>query len=126
MIISGDTASGDAYLALQDGLLKRATSNVVDASNSSFDAVIGSSVIKAMPTAFRRDKRNMRFYVSQNVEQDYRLKLSTRGNGLGDQVLTGMQQVPIFGIPMVGVSLMSDARAILTNLPFSMKRVLLL
>jgi hypothetical protein len=35
LLITGDTASGDAYLALMNGILKRVTSNVVDAQNGS-------------------------------------------------------------------------------------------
>jgi hypothetical protein len=35
LLILGDTASGDAYLALMNGILKRVTTNVVDAQNGS-------------------------------------------------------------------------------------------
>lgn len=115
MIITGDGASGDPFLALHDGILKRATSNVVDAAGASISADLFNDMLKALPTQFRRNRNLMRFYTSMDVEQDYRLALSNRGTPLGDNVLTGTQAVPVFGVPIKGVALMPNANMFFTN-----------
>lgn len=115
LLINGDTASADSFLALQDGILKLSTSNIVNAANTGINAQLISNLTKAMPTKFRRNKNLMRLFVSHDIEQDYRQRLSTRGTDLGDAVLTGSASVPVFGIPMVGVANMPDSSVILTN-----------
>lgn len=115
LAIQGDTTSGDSYLALQDGFLKYFTSNVVDQGGQAIDAEMFNRSIKALPTRYRRNKNILRFYPSSNVEQDYRMKLSSRGTSLGDDILTGNRDVPVFGIPMKGVALMPDGNCLLTN-----------
>lgn len=115
LIIQGDVSSGDPYLALLDGVIKKVTSNVVDAAGTSIDAGVFNDVVKALPTKYRRNRSLMRLYVPMDVEQDYRMKLSSRGTSLGDDVLTGNNPVPVFGIPMRGVALMPQTNLVFTN-----------
>lgn len=115
MVISGDTASGDSFLALQNGVIKLATSNVVNANNSEVTSTILSNTFKAIPTPFRRNKNLMRYFVSHDIHQDYALKLSTRGTNLGDAVLTGDVPLRYNNIPLIGVANMPDSTMILTN-----------
>ena len=125
LILLGDTTSADAYLALHDGYLKRVTSNVVDAANVTINAALFSSTLKALATKYRRNRNAMRFYVSPDVEQDYRLALTSRGTSLGDDILTGNRGVPVFGVPMRGVALMPNANMLFVdpkNLIFGIQR----
>lgn len=115
LLISGDTASGDSYLATQDGVLKLASSNVVDAASAPVSASLFNNMKKAMPTRYRRNLPAMRYYVSMDRESDYRLAVSSRGTDLGDAILTGTQALPVFGVPMKGVALMPAGNALLVN-----------
>lgn len=127
LVILGDTSlnTADPYLDLTDGVLKLATEHVVDADGAAISPAIFNSVLKALPTKYRRNRNAMRFLSSMDVEQDYRLALSTRGTGLGDAILTGQQDVPVFGVPLVGAALMPTANLMFTdpqNLIFGMQR----
>jgi len=117
LVISGDTSlnTADPYLDMTDGVLKLATSHIVDADGASISPAIFNSVLKALPTKYRRNRNAMRFFSSMDVEQDYRLALSTRGTGLGDAILTGQVDVPVFGVPLVGAALMPTTNLLFTN-----------
>jgi HK97 family phage major capsid protein len=116
LLVSGDTASADAYLAAQDGILKRLTTNVVDASAAPISATVFNNMKKAMPTKYRRNLNAMRFYTSMDQESDYRLAVSSRGTSLGDAILTGNTPLPVLGIPMRPVALMPESNGLLINL----------
>jgi HK97 family phage major capsid protein len=115
LIISGDTASGDGYLALMNGVLKRVTSNVVDASGSTIDIDMFNSLKKAVPTRFRRNLGSMRYFASMDRESDYRVSVSARGTPLGDNILTSNTPLPVLGIPMIGAALMPNSNIVLTD-----------
>lgn len=125
LLISGDTGSADGYLALTDGVLKLATSNVVDAKSVAISAALFSDMVKAVPTRYRRNKNAMGFFVTPDVEQDYRLALSNRGTSLGDDLLTGNRALPVFGSPLRPAALMPSANALFTdpqNIVFGIQR----
>lgn len=127
LIITGDTASGDSYLALMDGVLKLATDNVVDAANGTVSASLFNDMLKALPTRYRRNRAAMSFFVAPDVEQDYRLALSSRGTALGDDLLTGNRAVPVFGVPMRGAALMPASNMLFTdpqNVIFGIQRAI--
>jgi len=115
LILLGDTGSGDAYLALMDGVLALTTTNTVDGTDVGVTGQLFNDTIKAMPTQYRRNKNLMRFYNSMDIEQDYRNTVSQRGTDLGDAILTGSNALPVFGVPMRGVALMPDASGLFLN-----------
>lgn len=115
LIILGDTASGDTYLALMNGVIKMVSSNVVDAAGTPISPSIFNNLKKALPTKYRRNLPVMRWYTSMDRESDYRLAVSQRGTGLGDAVLTGNTPLPVLGIPMSGVALMPNQNVLLMN-----------
>jgi HK97 family phage major capsid protein len=78
VIIAGDTASGDAFLAKLDGILKQATSNVVDAALQTTNKSIFRDMLKSIPSEFLRNKKEMRFFTSVDSEIDYRDSLAER------------------------------------------------
>jgi len=95
----------DSYLALQDGWQKISdTGNIVDAENANVGLSIFGKMIRQMPTKFRRNKKNLRFYCCPDVAQLYMEKLSTRATQLGDSAAGGSGIAP-FGIPIVEVPL---------------------
>jgi HK97 family phage major capsid protein len=110
LFINGDTASGDAYLALQEGWLElvRNTGNVVASAGFGQDyQEIFKQLLVAIPDRFKRDLQNFRFYVPQRLEEKYRDVLSARGTPLGDLTLTGTSELRYQGILIKGVPLMA-------------------
>lgn len=117
LAIDGDTASADAYLALQDGIKKtiNGVSHVtVYSGNQVLDKTVFSDLLKALPTKYRRNRGNLVYLVGSNAEQDYRDELTGRNTGLGDKSLTGNDNVSIFGIEVVPVPFLDDNTVILT------------
>lgn len=115
LILRGDTASADSYLALQNGVLKRLTSNIVNGAGLGISPDLFNNTVKALPQRFRRNKSSMRFYLPGDVEQDYRNDQAKRGTNLGDATLVGDAPLQLFGSRATPVALMPDAQAIYTN-----------
>jgi HK97 family phage major capsid protein len=108
VIIQGDTASADTFLAVLDGILKQATSNVVDHSTTRTNKTLFKNMLKAMPSEFLRTKRAMRFFTSIDSEIDYRDFLADRGTVLGDKFLEQDTPVNWSGIPIIDVPLFPE------------------
>jgi len=95
----------DGYLALQDGWQKLAdAAHIVDAAGANIGLSIFGKMLRQMPTKFRRNKSNLRFFMSPDLAQLYMEKLSTRATGLGDSAAGGSGVAP-FGVPIVEVPL---------------------
>lgn len=109
VIVQGDTASTDDFLAAFDGILALATSNVVNAGVQTLNKGILRDMLKTMPSEWLRNKGAMRFLTSVDAEIDYRDSLSDRMTMLGDQALAaigsesavvGYSGVPVIDIPL--------------------------
>ena len=125
LVIQGDTDSGDDYLALTDGVLELATSNVVDAGNSPITPALLSTAMKAMPTKYLRMKSRMAWFMPHDIEQDYRTALASRQTGLGDAVITGDAPVRALGIRIIACANMPSDQIVLTdprNIIFGLQR----
>lgn len=97
----------DTYLKLQDGWLKRAgQSHIVDNDGQNVSNQIFSDMIVEMPSKFKRNKRNLKFFASDTTEQLYRNNLSARATGLGDQATTSDMNLMPFGIELVPLALL--------------------
>ena len=101
----------DGLWALFNGWLRTAdtgSSHVVDAENANIGSTLFSKMIRALPTKFRRNLKELRFFMSPDLLQLYAEKLASRGTNLGDIVIqNGIGTVPIWGINALGVPLMS-------------------
>jgi hypothetical protein len=111
----GDTNSGDDFLALQDGLLKWATPNIVNHNDAPINHLLFAQMLKTLPQKFRSRLGTMLFYVNSNVEIDYRAQLAARQTNLGDGMLTGTQPVQIMGVPMARATFMPTDTLVLTD-----------
>lgn len=108
LFVNGDTASGDTYLALQDGWIKLAKGvggHVVNASANGQDyQTTFKQLLVNLPD---RHKRNLtgdfRYYVPKRLEEKYRDILSSRGTPLGDMTLQGTGELRYQGILIKGV-----------------------
>jgi hypothetical protein len=107
VIVKGDTASSDTFLATFDGMLKSATSNTVAAGTVTLNKGIFRDMLKTM-----RDKGRMAFLTSVDAEIDYRDSLSDRMTLVGDKALaaTGEESAPVgySGIPVIDVPLFPE------------------
>jgi hypothetical protein len=115
LALLGDTASGDAYLALVDGYLKQATSNTVDNASGGIGKSMFKAGLQSMPDQYLRNLAALRHWVSVDNEIEYRDSLSNRETGLGDSVIQGTTPVFGFGVPVEMASLMPVAQGLLTN-----------
>jgi HK97 family phage major capsid protein len=106
--INGDTASGDAFLAQLDGILKLATSNVVDAASAKLNKTVLKRAIKAMPDEFLRDRGMMKFITHTDAEADYADSLADRATNLGDAQIQQQARVGYRGITVVPVPLFPE------------------
>lgn len=96
----------DRFMALFDGWLRQGDSaNVYDAAGAAVGLSGFSGMLRQMPTKFRRNKKNLRWFMSPDFAMLYAEKLSTRSTVLGDAAAGGFDQSP-FGIPIVQVPLM--------------------
>lgn len=108
LYLKGDTASGDTFLALNDGWFKLATSNVYDHASAAFseDAVFGA-MIDALPNKYQpRNPNEWRIYVAPKLERKVRRERAARQTGGGDTWLTGSQPLEYAGFPIVPVPLL--------------------
>lgn len=112
--VGSDTIPADPYLALQDGVLKQATSNNVSVTGA-FSKQILSQGVKEMPSKYLRNRSLFRWYVSHNNETDYRDQLGNRETALGDSLVEGFRGVYHHGIPIVPVAMMPETNAVLTR-----------
>lgn len=108
VIVRGDTASGDAFLAKLDGILKQATSNIVDAQTQTTNKGVFRDMLKSMPSPFLRNKREMRFFTSVDSEIDYRDSLAERATVVGDKFLEQDAPVAYSGVPVVDVPMFPE------------------
>jgi hypothetical protein len=92
----------DAMLSEFDGWLRLADGgHVVDAAGNNIGASLFAQTERAMPTKFRRNRRDLRWFCSSNLASLWREKVSTRATQAGDVALGSADSVSPFGIPMV-------------------------
>jgi hypothetical protein len=112
--IQGDTSSGDAYLAMQNGFLKLATANNVAAGGPISKDVIKAG-INTMPTRYLRNRAQLVNFVSVQNETEMRDVYGSRQTALGDAQLQGNLPLYMHGTPIQGVALMPQANGLFTN-----------
>lgn len=96
----------DTYMGLGDGWLKKARGgNVVDAAGANITSTIFGNMINAMPEKYKRNKANLRFFCSTNIEQNYRQAIASRITAAGDTALSSESRLTPFGIPLDPFSL---------------------
>jgi HK97 family phage major capsid protein len=108
VIVNGDTASADPFLATMDGVLKQATSHVVDAAGSPISKDLLRDLVKTLPSEYLRDKSAMRYLTSVDADLDYRNTLAERATAVGDKFLEGDAPVLYSGVPVQPIPLFPE------------------
>lgn len=103
VIVNGDTASSDPFLATLDGVLKQASTNVVDCADTTTTKTHFRDMLKLMPSEFRRDKRTLKIFTSTNAEVDYTDSLANRIGDLSDRALTDDIHATYSGMDVIDI-----------------------
>lgn len=129
LALGGDTSSGDAYLALHDGWMKRMTSHVVNNLTAGCNPTMFKNGLLALPQKYHRNLAMLKHFVTVANTIRYRDLVAARATGYGDSMLTGQgpifaQGIAVEAAPMLaGVS--SGTQGLLTfpqNLLFGIQR----
>jgi len=115
LALLGDTSSGDSYLALCDGFLKRASVRVLNAQGATISKDIFKAAVKTMPDKYLRVRSDNQFFVSVDNETEYRDTIANRVTGLGDSALVSANSLSVFGSAVNAAPLMPNSRGIYTN-----------
>lgn len=106
LMVNGDLASSDTYLAQIDGWIKQAqgaSGHVFNANTTGQDyQTIFKKLLQSLPNRFKRNRQDWRYYVPVVLEEQYRDILSSRGTALGDLTLTGQNELRYQGILIKG------------------------
>lgn len=105
LVVNGDTASTDTYLAVLDGIRKQATEHVVDFANAPVSKEAFKAGIKAMPKKYYRNPRDFRFYTSYNAQVEYMDSIASRQTNLADRALQGGMPTA-YGTPVQGIAML--------------------
>ena len=134
-MLQADTASGDAYLALNDGLLKSATSHVVDLSaqvdidggalNTQLHPDTFTNAMLALPQKYLRDRSRLRHFMTVADITKYRSRVARRQTGYGDTALVENNNISVHGIRVEEAALMPTGFGLFTfpqNIIFGVQR----
>lgn len=111
----GDTASGDSYLAMTDGWLKRANSNVVAAGGVPISKDVLKAAVKAMPDQYLRNRAEIKHWVSVDNETELRDTYANRNTALGDAMLQGTSPLYMHSSEVLSASAMPSTDVLYTN-----------
>lgn len=117
VLIEGDTTNGalPAVLKLQDGILKRVVTNVVDLQNATIGLDAFAALQAAIPTKYLNNLSAMKYYLHNYKELQWKQALSARGSALGDSALVSGQSVPALGVPIHTVPQMPQSNILFTD-----------
>jgi len=109
-LIEGDDTSLDAFLAVQDGLLVKATSHTYAHSAARANRTLWKSMLRVLPAQYRNDLTALRYFVSPNADMDYRDAQGDRGGTtLTEEQAIGPKSVMTYqGIPILSVAMMPE------------------
>lgn len=108
VLVLGDTASSDTFLASFDGLLKQITTNTFDNADAHLNRTTLKNMLKVMPSAFLRNKNMLRFFTSIDAETEYKDSLADRATTLGDANLSEDKPAFYSGVPLSSVPLFPE------------------
>jgi len=108
LFIQGDVASADPFLQILDGVLKQATSHIVDAAGAPLDSDLLTDMLKTMPKRYHRAKSGMRFLTSIDADFEYRRALAARSTATGDKYLEGDGPIVHSGVRVIPIPLFPE------------------
>ena len=102
LALNGDETSLDALLRANDGFLLQAAGGNVSAALGNFTTNTFETVLRSLPTKYRRNLRQLRFIVHPDTWMDYVQSIAARQGNMADQYLSGLVGDPTYGgIPIM-------------------------
>jgi len=123
--INADTGSGDAYLALADGILTQMTTNVVDNLSAGISPDLFQAGMLAMPQKYLRNLQQLKQYITVAENINYRANVAKRATGYGDSALTNSGELVAYGVPTDSLALLPASTGFFTlpqNIIFGIQR----
>lgn len=120
--INGDTTSGTATLAVLDGFLKQATTNIVNVASAHLTKTVFKNMVKAMPEEFAKVE-NMSYVTNSQARIDYRDSIADRVGPVAEVMLTTNNDIDYTGMPIKSIPEWPDTTStsiILTDLKKNM------
>ncbi len=115
LAILGDTGSADDYLALIDGFLVAATSNIV-AAGAPISRTVFKNGIKTMPDKHKTQLATMKNFVSMDNYTEYSDTIASRETAGGDAINAQMSPTLwALGTRVEGAAVMPAANGLLCN-----------
>jgi hypothetical protein len=108
LLVLGDTASADRYLATMDGILKKATSNIVNANGQTTNKTIWRDMLKVLPSQYMRQKDRMVILTSVDSYIDYHDSISDRATPLGDRATESATDLRYSGVRILDVPMFPE------------------
>lgn len=117
--INGDTTSADPVLAKLDGILKQASTNLVNASGAKLSKTILRDMLRTMPDEYAEDD-SLVYATNRQARIDYRDSLADRATGLGDLMIqtsnsTKYSDMEVYSVPEFPVDGSNYTQALLCN-----------
>lgn len=100
--LNGDTASGDADYAVQDGWLKLCASHTVDAGGATIGEDMMNRWYKSVPPKYLNNGKGFAFYMQQMVANDWRHSFGGRQTPGGDAAVLSGANPPYAGLQVKG------------------------
>lgn len=122
MLLNSDAPSAtnpdagfQAALRLQDGVLKRVTSNVVNAGSAQITPTLMRNIKRAVPDIYQADINNMELFTNYNVVADYQAAVAARQTNLGDAALLSNAQARVLNQNLVGLNTLPVSTGLFIN-----------
>lgn len=114
--IRGDTASADPFLAQFDGIIKQASSHVVDAAGARLTRTYLESAALELPEEYEDEGDDgFLFMTSKKAQRNYMDSLASRATQLGDDNITNAKTPDYRGEPVEKFSLWPSAEGGTSN-----------
>lgn len=118
LALNGDETSLDALLRANDGYLLQAagaTGNI-SAALGAFTTNTFETILRSLPTRYRRNVRQLKFLVHPDVWMDYVQSIAARQGNMADQYLAGLVGDPTYGgVPIMASPFMPVDQVLLSN-----------
>ncbi len=108
LILQGDKDSSDAYLAILDGFLKKASGHIVDAQNTEISLTHFSQLIRSVPKKYIRNMNDWTLYTSRNIDLSWKEQIASRNTVAGDRFLLENTNATALGYKIVPIAMMPE------------------
>ena len=106
-LFADTTTVGDAYMALENGWLKRSSSHVADNLGAGMNPDLVASALLALPQKYLRYLPQMRGFISVANTIRYRQLVSQRQTGYGDAMLQSALPISAHGLQLEGAPMLA-------------------